>query len=92
MTTATINGKRVSLTIEEKAKLLEVIDIGESDCLAVRSGNHPETAYAVQHDGKQSTYCPCPSRAYCAYRMVVDWHLADAERTRFNYYELGLGA
>lgn len=92
MTTATVDGKRITLSIEDKARMLEVIDIGEENCLAVRSGNHPETAYAVQHDGKRSTYCPCPSRVYCAYRTAVDWHLADAERSAFNYYELGIGA
>jgi type IV secretory pathway VirB9-like protein len=92
MTTATFEGRRIVLSIAEKARMLKVIDIGEENCFAVPSGTDPRKAYAVQHDGKRSTYCPCPSRVYCAYRLAVDWKLQTDERTRFNYYELGLGA
>jgi len=92
MTTATFEGKRVRLSIEEKARMLKVIDIGEENCLAVRSGSDPRKAYAVQHDSKQSTYCPCESRVPCAHRLAVDWKLEADERTRYNSYLLGIGA
>lgn len=84
MTTATINGKRTQLTIAEKARLLQVIDIHEQGVLAVRSGSDPRLAYAVYHNGRKSTGCACTGckqygRTTCAYRLAVDWRL-EAER------------
>lgn len=93
MTTATFEGKRVILSIEDKARMLKVIDIGEENCLAVPSGSNPRNAYVVQHDSKHAVYCPCAARVpNCAHRIAVDWHLETVERTAFNNYMLGIGA
>lgn len=83
MTTVTINGKRVVMTITEKARMLEVIDIHEENVLAVRSGSDPKTAYGVQHDGTHAHYCPCKSRVKCAHRIAVEMYLKAAYRALY---------
>jgi hypothetical protein len=78
MTQMTINGKRVTLTVEEKAQRLQVFDIHEEGRLAVTSGSTPTDAYVVRHDGQHSQYCPCGAYiARCAHRIAVDWHLEE---------------
>lgn len=86
MTTATINRKRVTLTIQNKAHLLTVFSINEANRLAVTSGSEPNTAYVVRHDGRQATYCPCKAYGYCSHKQAVDWKL-EAER-RAAYIEI----
>lgn len=95
-------GKRVSLSIQDKARLLltngHIIDIGEAGLLAVRSASDPETAYAVYHDGKQSTGCACKhckatgNKGGCSYRQAVDWKLQSDRRNvyveLFGIYEI----
>lgn len=88
MTTATINGKKVSLSIEAKARNLQVIDIQEAGVYAVRSANDASIAYAVYHDGYKVTGCACTGckkygRSHCAYRQAVTWKL---EADRRNAY------
>jgi len=78
MTTMTLNGKRVTLTVSEKAKLLTVFDIHEEGRLAVTSGSRENDAYVVRHDGQHSQYCPCGAYiAKCAHRVAVDAHLEE---------------
>ncbi len=89
MTQMTLNGKRVTLTVSEKAKLLTVFDIHEAGRLAVTSGSRENDAYVVRHDGQHSQYCPCGAYiAKCAHRVAVDMHLdekrQEAARTAFN--------
>lgn len=89
MTTATINGNRVALTIEQKARLLEVIDIHEPGLLAVRSASDPRVAYAVYHDGRNVTSCACTGckqygRTHCAYRLAAAWKLEADRRAAYT--------
>lgn len=96
MTTATLHGKRITLTIEQKARLLQVIDVHEPGVLAVRSANDPRLVYAVYHDGKHVTSCACTGcrqygRTHCAYRLAAFWHLEAINRNAycqmFHIYE-----
>lgn len=97
MATTTINHKRVTLSIEEKARLLAVIEVNEKGVLAVRSGSDPRIAYAVYHDEKGNvTSCACTGckqygRTKCAYRLAAHWYLEAARRAlytaTFNIYE-----
>jgi hypothetical protein len=78
MTTATVNGKRITMTIEEKARLLTVIDIHEEGHMAVTSGSVPTDAYVLRHDGYRSQYCPCGAyTTRCAHRAALDWYLEE---------------
>jgi len=78
MTQMTLNGKKVTLTVEQKARLLDVFEIGEEGRLAVTSGSTPNQAYVVRHDGEHSQYCPCGAYiARCAHRVAADWHLEE---------------
>jgi hypothetical protein len=78
MTKTTVNGKRVVMTIEEKAALLQVFDIGEEGRLAVTSGSDPNRAYVVRHDGHRCQYCPCGAYTpRCAHRVAGDWYLEE---------------
>ena len=85
-TTMILNQKRVSLSIEEKARLLTVFDINEPGRLAVTSGSKPNTAYVVHHDGKHVTHCPCKSTGLCAHKVAGDWYLE--AQARAVYVEL----
>jgi aerobic-type carbon monoxide dehydrogenase small subunit (CoxS/CutS family) len=91
MTQMTINGKRVSLSVEAKAALLTVFSIHEEGRLAVTSGSTPTDAYVVRHDGQHSQYCPCGAyTAHCAHRVAVDSYLDEqrqmvAESARCNF-------
>lgn len=85
MATARINHRTVTLTLEEKARLLEVIDIGEPGLLAVRSGSDQGIAYGVKHNGRVSTYCPCGTYGErCSHRLAVNWHLEAARRAAYQ--------
>lgn len=78
MTTITLaNGRKVALTIEQKARLLTVFEIGEEGRLAVPSGSKPNSAYVVQHNGVIATSCPCQSRCRCAHEYAVDLYLEE---------------
>lgn len=79
MTSATINQKRVKLSIQDKARLLTVFSINEANRLAVTSGTQANTAYVVRHDGKQATYCPCKACGPCSHKQAANWYL-EAER------------
>lgn len=82
-TTIVRNGKTITLTIEQKARLLEVVDIQEENCLAVRSGSKSGTAYGVQHNNTRATYCPCEAGKYgsrCCHKVAVNWHLEALRR------------
>jgi hypothetical protein len=88
-------GKRVTVSIEEKARALQVIDIQESGVFAVRSATNARIAYAVYHNGRKVTGCACPGckvygRSRCAYRLAVAWKLEADRRAAyvetFNIY------
>lgn len=88
-------GKRVTLTIEQKARALQVIDINEPGLLAVRSATDSRVAYAVYHDGYNVTGCACTGckhygRSHCAYRLAAFWFLQAQNRAAyvqtFNIY------
>lgn len=81
-TTAIRAGKRIALSVTEKAASLEVIDIRETGVLAVRSDSNPENAYAVRHNGKRATGCPCESRVKCSHMFAVERYLALASDER----------
>lgn len=88
MTLAT--GKRLNVSIEQKAHTLQVIDINEPGVLAVRSDSDSRVAYAVYHDGAHVTSCACTGckhygRSHCAYRLAAGWFL-EAQR-RASYVE-----
>ena len=85
MATARINHKTVTLTLEQKARRLEVIDIQEPGVLAVRSGSDQDTAYAVKHNGRVSTHCPCGTYgARCSHRLAVNWKLESDRRAAYH--------
>lgn len=90
MTTATINRKRVTLSIEDKARLLQVIDIHEDGVLAVRSNSDPRIAYAVYHDDKgHVTGCACTGckeygRSHCSYRLAAFWYIEAQRRAAYT--------
>lgn len=95
-TVATLNGKRVSLSVEEKARLLTVSVIPGEHAFKVSSGSKPGRTYKVTHDGRYATGCECEScGGRCCHRVAVNNRLQaerDEERTRYNYYLLGIGA
>lgn len=84
MATMLINRKPVSMTIEQKARLLPVFEIGEAFHMAVGSGTNPKDAYVVHHNGKASHYCPCKATGKCAHRVAVDWKLESQRREQFT--------
>jgi hypothetical protein len=92
MTTTTLsNGKRISLTIEQKARLLTVItehpELAANE-LAVTSGTIFGSAYVVTHNGKHSIHCTCGAYiAGCAHRVAVDWHLETQEQAHRDEVE-----
>ena len=84
MTTATINEKRVTMTIEDKAHGLQVFEIGEEYKLAVTSGSELNKAYVVTHNGSHVTHCPC--KAYtsrCCHAVAGTWHLEAKNRAAY---------
>lgn len=87
MTTMKVNGKTVSLTIEQKARKLSVWTLeGEGNALAVTSGSKPNTAYVVRHDGAHCQYCPCQSGKFggrCAHKVAGDAFLASQRRAAY---------
>lgn len=89
MTQATLaSGKRVTLTMEEKAKLLCVVDIHEDGVLAVISNSDPRIGYAVYHRNFKVTGCACTGckqhgRTACAYRLAAQNKLNEMKR---SYY------
>jgi hypothetical protein len=85
MTTATLaTGKRVQLSIEEKARLLQVIEMpNEPGLLAVRSGSDPTVAYAVYCQDFRVTGCRQYGRTHCAYRLAAQHRLNELRR---NYH------
>lgn len=79
-TSMMINNKRVAMSVEQKARLLTVIDIHEAGAFAVTSGSNPDDAYVVRHNGRHSIYCPCNTYgARCSHRIALDWKL-EADR------------
>lgn len=83
MTTSTVNGKRIQMTIAEKAKRLQVVDIHENGVLAVISGSNPNKGYAVRHDGTHATHCPCEARCKCSHMIAVERRLTEMYRDMF---------
>jgi len=87
MTTATINHKKVSMTIEQKARLLAVFALpDEGNALAVQSGTCPDSAYVVHHDGAHCQYCPCEYGRYgnrCSHKVAGDAFLAAERRAHY---------
>jgi hypothetical protein len=85
MTTATTaTGKKVTLTIEEKARRLSVIDIHEEGRMAVTSGSNLLDAYVLRHDGKVSQYCPCGAYGFCSHKLALNWHLEATNRAAYD--------
>lgn len=72
-------GRKVTVSIEDKARALQVFDIQEAGRLAVTSGTEANLAYVVQHNDEHSTSCPCGSYKKCSHRIAVDWYL-EAQR------------
>lgn len=77
-------GKKVTVSIEDKARALHVFDIQEAGRLAVLSGSQPDLAYVVRHDGEQSTFCPCGSYKPCSHRIAADWFLEAQRRAALH--------
>lgn len=87
MTTLTLeSGKKVKLSIEEKARALRVFDIGEEGHLAVESGSKPDTLYVCHHNGYRITYCPCEAlhTCHCAHIIAGDWALEAKRREAYH--------
>jgi len=87
-TLLTTTGKRLVLTIEQKARCLQVIDVNEPGILAVRSASDPRIAYAVYHNGHNVTGCACTGckqygRKQCAYRLAASWKLQADRRAAY---------
>lgn len=88
MTQATLNGKRIQMTIEEKARLLQVIPY-ETGTLAIRSNSDPRVAYAIGYDKNfHITSCACTGckhhgRTHCAYRVAAKSFLHQLYRATF---------
>jgi hypothetical protein len=87
-TTAKRNGKTISLTVEQKARMLTVIEDHpdlKANEIAVTSGSRFGQAYAVRHNGRNCTYCPCGAyTARCAHRVAGDLWLEARNRAAFN--------
>lgn len=86
MTQATIKGKRVSLTIEEKARLLRVIadhpGLAENE-LAVTSGTARGCAYVVRHNGHHVEHCSCGAYCLmCSHALAAEWYLENIRANR----------
>jgi hypothetical protein len=83
-TTVKINHRTVTLSIEQKARLLSVFALPEEgNALVVTSGSLPNTAYVVRHNGEQCQYCPCKAGKnglYCSHQLAGDWFLAAQRR------------
>lgn len=82
-TTMIVNHKRISLTIEQKARQLQILDINDPHRFIVPSGSEPNKAYPVEHDGYQATSCSCAARGKCAHKLAVDWKLEADRRALF---------
>jgi hypothetical protein len=85
MTTATIAGKRTQMSIEDKSRLLRVVDIHEPGTLAVISNSDARIAYAVSHRNFRVTGCACTGcrqygRTDCAYRRAAQRRLNEMKR------------
>ena len=86
MTSATLaNGRRTTMTMEEKSYLLKVVDIHEDGVLAVISNSDSRIAYAVTHANFKVTSCACTGckqheRAQCAYRLAAQRRLDEMKR------------
>ena len=85
-TTAVRNGRRIALTVEQKARSLHVFEIGEPGRLAVSSGTNPNNAYVVRYvEGHHEThYCPCNAVGYCPHRQAADWYLEAQQRHAYD--------
>lgn len=87
-TTATRNGKTISLTVEQKARMLSVIEehpeLAENE-LAVTSGSIFGSAYVLKHNGRVTLACPCGAYTpKCAHRIAGNWHLEAKNRAAYN--------
>lgn len=80
------NGKRTKISIEQKAKLLKVYDLGEEGHLGVESDSKANTLYVVHHNGYRVTYCPCEAlhTCQCAHKVAGDWHLEAQRREAYH--------
>lgn len=87
MTHAKINGKRIALTVEQKARLLTVFDTHPglaANELAVTSGSISNVAYVVRHDGRHVTDCSCDARiARCSHAIAGEWFLEARNRASY---------
>jgi aerobic-type carbon monoxide dehydrogenase small subunit (CoxS/CutS family) len=87
MTQATINGKRVALTIEQKARLLTVFDNHPdlaANELAVTSGSIRNVAYVVRHDGRHVQDCSCDAwLPRCSHAIAAEWFLEAKNRAGY---------
>lgn len=77
------SGKRITVSIEEKARALHVFDIQEEGRLAVVSGTVADLAYVVRHDGERATFCPCGSYKKCSHKVAAEWYLEAKARAAF---------
>lgn len=68
MTTATIENKKVSLSVYAKAALLSVFEVPGQAGYIVTSGSDAHKAYQVSEDGRA---CNCESRVLCAHRIAA---------------------
>lgn len=79
MATMLVNRQKVTLTIEQKARKLQVLDINHPRAYVVPSGTEANKAYTVQHDGHEATSCNCKAVGKCAHKLAVTWKL-EADR------------
>lgn len=90
MTTATIENRKVTMTIEEKARRLSVREINDHQ-LEVTSGSDATKKYTCEHNGRHVTRCSCAAyTSRCCHAIAGTWYLEaknrDAYCDEFNIY------
>jgi hypothetical protein len=84
MTTGTISGRKVQMTITEKARLLSVFETSEPGKLTIPSGSDAHKAYVLSHDGHHVTHCPCDARtSQCCHTVAGNWFLEAKNRAAY---------
>ena len=77
MTTATINGKRKSISMSEKATLLSVSQIEGEPGYIVSSGSDKSKSYRVSEDVQ---HCNCEAWGTCSHRIAATTFKASQPR------------
>jgi hypothetical protein len=83
MTTGTISGRKVQMTIEEKARLLTVREAGNGK-LEIASGSDANKTYTCEHDGRHVTRCSCIAyTSRCCHAVAGTWFLEAKNRAAY---------